>query len=170
MRAESLPGSLIIFPFQADTTSWVPCCLPARLRDRLTKCQQDRLVTAYAANEAHISGAVADQRAQQVRELFTKTRSPRKTLCCPTHRAPTNVSYPRDRPVEPDSTRMERRILGPLLHRRIRQRNHRSHQWNHQTGQTKSERLPQPQQQQTPNAGQRRRPRYLHTHSTLKSL
>ena len=40
---------------------------------------------------------------------------------------------------------------------------------HYRTRQTHRQRLPQPHQLQTPNAPHRRRPRYLHPHSTLKS-
>ena len=66
-------------------------------------------------------------------------------------------------------TQVEARILGLLRYRRSQQRANRSHQRNHRTGQTHRQRLPQPNQLQTPNAPQRRRPRRLYPHSTLKS-
>ena len=40
---------------------------------------------------------------------------------------------------------------------------------HYRTRQTHRQKLPQPHQLQTPNAPHRRRPRYLHPHSTLKS-
>ncbi len=39
-------------------------------RDRLTKCQQERLRAAFTADEAHISVEVADHCAQHVRDIF----------------------------------------------------------------------------------------------------
>ena len=138
-------------------------------RDRLTKRQKERLREAFVADEAHISVEVAYLHRASARGLPSRHTRPRPTPGRSSHREPTNVSHPRNRPTGSDPTQMEGRILGLLRHQRSQQRPHRSHQRNHRTRQTHRQRLPQPHQLPTPNAPHRRRPRRLHPHSTLKS-
>ena len=91
-------------------------------RDRLTKRQKERLRAAFTADEAHISVEVAYHCAQQVRDVFHSHTRPRPTPGRSSHREPTNVSHPRNRPARPDPTQMEGCLLGLLRHSRSQQR------------------------------------------------
>ena len=98
-------------------------------RDRLTKCQQERLREAFTADEAHISVDVAYHCAQQVREVFhqaTPTQGQRlaarliqRLPACP---------IPEIARLGANPTQVEGRLLGLLRYRRSQQRLHRSHQ------------------------------------------
>ena len=69
-------------------------------RHKLTPRQQERLRAAFTADEAHISAEVAYHCTQQVRDVFhqaTPSQSPKLTPGHTPHRAPTNVSHPRNR-------------------------------------------------------------------------
>ena len=69
-------------------------------RHKLTPRQQERLRAAFTADEAHISADVAYHCTQQVRDVFhqaTPSQSPKLTPGHTPHRAPTNVSHPRNR-------------------------------------------------------------------------
>ena len=69
-------------------------------RHKLTPRQQERLRAAFTADEAHNSADVAYHCTQQVRDVFhqaTPSQSPKLTPGHTPHRAPTNVSHPRNR-------------------------------------------------------------------------
>ena len=140
-------------------------------RDRLTKRQQERLREAFTADEAHISVEVAYLlRPASPRRLPPRHTRPRTTPGRTSHRAPTNVSHPRNRSPGPDPTQVGRTHstppaipTEPATHRTEAINGH------HRTRQAHRQRLPQHHQLPTPNAPHRRRPRRLHPHSTLKS-
>ena len=139
-------------------------------RDRLTKRQKERLRAAFTADEAHISVEVACHCAQQVRDVFHQD-TPAQGQRLAAHliqRLPTC-------PI-PEIARLGRTLRkwkdaflayfdtagasnGPT----------EAINGHYRTRQTHRQRLPQPHQLPTPNAPHRRRPRYLHPHSTLKS-
>ena len=129
-------------------------------RDRLTKRQQERLREAFMADEAHISVDVAYHCDQQVRDVFHQA-TPAQGRRPATHlikRLPTC-------PI-PEIARLGwtlRKWMDAFLayfdtagasNGIIELGGHR-------------QRLPHPHQLPAPNAPHRRRPRYLHLHSTL---
>ena len=132
--------------------------------------QQERLCEAFVADEAHISVDVAYLHRASARGLPPSHTHPRPTPGRSSHRAPTNVSHPRNRSPRgepyasgrthstPTSTPAE-----PATHPTEAINRH------YRAGQTHRQRLPQPHQLPTPNAPHRRRPRCLHPHPTLKS-
>ena len=91
-------------------------------RDRLTKRQQERLRQAFTADEAHISVEVAYLHRASARGLPPRHTHPRPTPGRTPHRAPTNVSHPRNRPTGPDPTQMEGRTRRLLRYQRSQQR------------------------------------------------
>ena len=90
-------------------------------RHKLTPRQQERLREAFTADEAHISVEVAYLPTQQVRDVFHQD-TPAQGRRLAAHRAPTNVSHPRNRPTGPDPTQMEGRTRRLLRHQRSQQR------------------------------------------------
>ena len=144
-------------------------CAPRVIGSR--KRQQERLREAFTADEAHISVEVAYLlRPASARRLPSRHTRPRPTPGRTPHRAPTNVSHPRNRPTWaepyasgrtpswptsiPDgaSNGPTEAINGIIELGRRTARGYRN-----------------PTNYQTPNAPHRRRPRRLHPHSTLKS-
>ena len=137
--------------------------------DRLTKRQQERLREAFVADEAHISVEVAYLHRASARGLPSRHTRPRPTPGRPSHREPTSLSHPRNRPPRgepyangrthstPTSTQPE-----PATYPTEAINEH------YRTRQTHRQRLPQPHQLPTPNAPHRRRPRRL-PHPTMKS-
>ena len=103
-------------------------------RDRLTKCQQERLREAFTADEAHISVDVAYLHRASARGLPPSHTHPRPTPGRSSHRAPTSLSHPRNRSPGPNPTQVEGRTRRLLRHRRSQQRANRSHQRNHRAG------------------------------------
>ena len=99
-------------------------------RDRLTKCQKERLHEAFTADEAHISVEVAYLHRASARGLPPRYTRPRPTPGRSSHPAPTSLSHPRNRSPGPDPTQVEGRTRRLLRYRRSQQRTapHRSFQ------------------------------------------
>ena len=91
-------------------------------RHKLTPRQQERLREAFTADEAHISVEVAYLHRASARGLPSSHTRPRPTPGRPSHREPTKVSHPRNRPTGSDPTQMEGRTRRLLRHQRSQQR------------------------------------------------
>ncbi|WP_371536075.1 transposase [Pauljensenia sp. 20925_1_25] len=91
-------------------------------RHKLTPRQQERLREAFTADEAHISVEVAYLHRASARGLPSSHTRPRPTPGRTPHRAPTNMSHPRNHPPGPDPTQMKGRTRRLLRHRRSQQR------------------------------------------------
>ena len=89
---------------------------------RLTPRQKERLREAFTADEAHISVEVAYLHRASPRGLPSSHTRPRPTPGRSSHRAPTNVSHPRNRSPGPDPTQVEGRTRRLLRYRRSQQR------------------------------------------------
>ncbi|WP_332874678.1 transposase [Schaalia cardiffensis] len=139
-------------------------------RNRLTPRQQERRQAAFAIDEAHIAAEVAYHCAQQVREVFHQN-TPAQGRDLAAHLVERLPTCP-----IPEIAR-----LGRTLRKRkdafltyfdtngASNGLHRSNQRHHLTRPMHRPRIPQPQQLQTPNTPNHRRPRCLHAHSTMKS-
>ena len=139
-------------------------------RDRLTKCQQERLREAFTADEAHVSVDVAYLHRASARGLPPSHTHPRPTPGRTPHPAPTSLSHPRNRSPRGEPYASGRTPSWPTWIP-TEPATHRTEAINgrYRAGQTHRQRLPQPHQLPTPNAPHRRRPRCLHPHPTLKS-
>ena len=137
---------------------------------RLTPRQKERLREAFVADEAHISVEVVYLHRASARRLPPRHTRPRPTPGRSSHPAPTSLSHPRNRPTRGGLYANGRTHSTPTS-TQAEQATHPTEAINghYRTRQTHRQRLPQPHQQQTPNAPHRRRPRRLHPHPTLKS-